>query len=121
MYLILFVLHNPDRLDEVVTAWNETGVGGITILPSTGLARFKSKGSWRDDFPLLPSLDDFHDYLERLNRTLFTIVEDEDMVDRVVQATEKVIGDLRQPNTGILSVLPISRVYGLNRFIDDTA
>jgi len=37
------------------------------------------------------------------------------MVEKVVKATESVIGDLNLPNTGILTVMPVVRAYGLNR------
>lgn len=115
MYMIIFVLHDPNNLDAVLNAWDEAGVGGITILPSTGLARFRARGAWRDDLPLIPSLEDFQEHIERFNRTLMTIVKDEETVDKVVVATEEVVGDLDLPNTGIMAVLPLSRAYGLNR------
>jgi len=115
MYMILFVLHDPECLDAVLNAWDSAGVGGITILPSTGLARFRAKGAWRDDLPLIPSLEDFHEHIENLNRTLITIVKDDEMVDKVVAATESVVGDLDLPNTGILAVMPLARTFGLNR------
>ena len=115
MYMIIFVLHDPGNMDAVLNAWDEAGVGGITILPSTGLARFRAKGAWRDDLPLIPSLEDFHEHTEKLNRTLMTIVKDDEMVDKVVAATERVIGDLDLPNTGIMAVIPLSRAFGLNR------
>lgn len=115
MYMILFVLHNPELLDQVLNAWEEAGVGGVTILPSTGLARIRAKGAWRDDLPLFPSLEDFQEHLQNLNRTLITIVENDAVVDKVVAATQQVTGDLNLPNTGILSVLPVVRSYGLNR------
>jgi len=35
-----------------------------------------------------------------------------------VAATQKVTGDLNLPNSGILSVLPVVRSYGLNRIPD---
>lgn len=115
MYMVFFVLHDPNLLSDVLEAWNETGVKGITILPSTGLKRLQSDDVLREDMPLIPSLEDIMHQEERLNRTLFTIVEDDEMVDRVVQATQSVVGDLEQPKTGILTVLPIAKVFGLNR------
>jgi hypothetical protein len=53
-----------------------------------------------------------------MNRTLFTVVQNDAMVDKVVKATEDVIGDLDLPNTGILTVLPISQAYGLMRRLE---
>ena len=38
MHMILLVLNNPGDLDDVLDAWENAGVSGITILPSTGLA-----------------------------------------------------------------------------------
>jgi len=36
----------------------------------------------------------------------------------VIKATENLVGDLNLPNTGILTVLPVSRAYGLDRIYD---
>ncbi len=115
MYMILFVLHDPYRLKEVLTAWNDAGVSGITILPSTGLKRLSATTALRDDLPLIPSLEDLVEPEESLNRTLFTIVPNDEMVDKVLNATQSLIGELDRPNTGIMVVLPLSRVYGLDR------
>ncbi len=115
MYMILFVLHDPERLHEVLSCWHETGVSGVTILPSTGFKRLTETSALRDDLPLIPSLEDLEQQEERLNRTLFTIVPNDEMVDKVLNATQSLIGDLNLPNTGILAVIPVARVYGLER------
>jgi nitrogen regulatory protein P-II 1 len=118
--MIWFVLHDASLLADVLMAWKETGVLGITILPSTGLRRLESSDSLRDDIPLIPSIEDLVSDEETLNRTLFTIVDDDSLVDKVVVATQRVVGDLNMPNTGILSVIPLGKVYGLNRKIEDS-
>lgn len=115
MYMVMFVLHDPCFLREVLEAWDAAGVSGITIFPSTGLRRLQTLDVLREDIPLIPSLEDLIQQEERLNRTLFTIVEGDEMVDKVVEATQSVIGDLSNPNTGILTVLPVVKTYGLNR------
>jgi len=115
MYMILFVLNDSLKSQDIMQVWEEAGVGGITILASTGLRRLKDYAALREDFPLIPSLDDLLANDEVTNRTIFTIVKDEAMVDQVIEATQKVIGDLNKPHTGILVVLPVVRAYGLNR------
>lgn len=115
MYMILFVLHDPSRLKEVLNVWHESGVSGITILPSSGLKRLQESNIYRDDIPLIPSLENLLEQKETLNRTLFTIVPSEKMVDKIIEVTQSLIGDLNLPNTGILAVIPIARVYGLDR------
>ena len=115
MFMILFVLHDPNRLNEVLTAWNEAGVSGVTILGSTGLKRLQETANLQEDIPLIPSIEDLLEQKENLNRTLFTIVQNNDMADKVLNATQSLIGDLNLPNTGILAVIPLARVYGLDR------
>jgi nitrogen regulatory protein P-II 1 len=115
MFMILFVLHDPDQITAVLSAWEECGVSGVTILPSTGLGRFRNKVALQDDFPLIPSLNDLLQHEEAMNRTLFSVVDSQAMVDRVVNATQSVTGDLDLPNTGILLVLPVVQAYGLHR------
>jgi hypothetical protein len=114
MYLILFVLDNPDKLEDLLNAWEKAGTGGATVLVSTGLNRVLN-GGIRDDIPLMPGLDDFYKRVEDYHRTLFTIVKDDEMLNKIVEATQSVVGDLNQPNTGILVVLPTAQVYGLEK------
>ncbi len=115
MHLILFVLHDPDKLMDLLDAWDNAGVSGVTVLPSTGIGRLRSSDMLREDIPLIPNLEELLQLREKTNRTLFTLVEGQDMIDRVVKVTEEIIGDLDEPNTGILTVIPVSKIYGLNR------
>jgi len=119
MYFVLLVLNNVDKLEEIMDAWDDAGVNGVTILPSTGMARYRESSALRDDLPLIPSLEDLQIHLEATNRTLFTIVVDEAMVDKVIAATESVTGDLNLPHTGILVALPVLKSKGLDRLTSE--
>jgi nitrogen regulatory protein PII len=115
MLMVMFVLHNTEKLDELIDAWEAAGVPGITILQSTGLGRARTlPGRW-DDLPLMPSLRDFYEHDEMFSRTLFTVVPDEAAVESVIQATTQVVGDLSQANTGLLVVFPLIKAYGLEK------
>jgi hypothetical protein len=113
MYLIVFVLDDPDKLEDLLNAWEEAGTGGATVLVSTGRHRLST--GYRDDVPLMPGLDDFYKRVEDYHRTLFTIVKDDVILQKIVAATKSVVGDLNEPNTGILVVLPTAQVYGLEK------
>jgi hypothetical protein len=115
MYLILFVLNDPDRLEDLLIAWEENGIGGATVLFSTGLGRIRELDAWRDDMPLIPSLRDFYELPENMNRTIFTIVDEETQVDAVIAATKKVVGELDEHETGLLLVLPVARAFGVKK------
>jgi hypothetical protein len=115
MFMVLCVIHDPNKFDQVLSGWHDTGVTGITIFTTTGLARLNQKSALRDDIPLFPGLDDLFSSDEDTNRTIFSIVRDEKMVDMLVSATQEVLGNLNNPNTGILVVLPVLRAFGLDR------
>ncbi len=118
MFLILFVLHDNSKLEEVINAWNDAGVCGITILLSTGYHRISKSNILQDDLPLIFNLEDLMQHEESTNRTLFSVVKDEATVDKVVEITESLVGNLNLPNTGILCVLPVNRGYGLERIYE---
>jgi nitrogen regulatory protein PII len=112
MKIILFVLNDPTKLLDLLNAWKEVGVNGATVLSSTGMGRIRQSISLRDDIPLMPSLSDFYVQNEELSRTIFTIIHEE-LVNRIISVTEKIVGDLQKPGNGILVVLPIDSVHGL--------
>jgi len=112
-HLVVFVLDNLDQCPDVLEAWEAAGAPGITILESTGLRRLR--GILRDDLPLMPSLRDLLVSQELHHRTLFTVVEDEATVERVIAATKQVIGDFTRHHTGLLFVVPVSQVLGLDK------
>lgn len=115
MYFVLFIMHNPDLLEELMDAWQETGVQRATVLLSTGMRRLREKQGMRDDIPLMPSLNDFYEANEAFSRTIFTTVQEESMIDKILAATERVVGDLRNHETGVFLVLPVVRAHGLEK------
>ncbi len=114
-YLVVFVLDDVNLGPDVLDAWVEAGVGGITIIESTGLARVQQIEGLRDDIPLMPSLRSLLNRREDHHRTLFSIVEGDEMVEKVIGVTERVTGELIKPNTGILFAFPLSHVVGVPR------
>jgi nitrogen regulatory protein PII len=113
-YLLMYVLDNVGQMAEVLDAWEKAGVTGITIFDTTGIGRLRQAG-FRDDLPLMPSLNDLLTQPDINHKTLMTVIEDEAVVDRVIEAIRSIVGDFSEHHTGILCVLPVLRVYGLNK------
>jgi len=111
--LVHLVLSDPSHVDDVVRGWLEAGVRGLTIVDSTGLAQHLRGEGVRDDVPLFPSLRRMLAAGERHNRMLMSVIPDDLDLDRLVAATEAVVGRLDDHNTGILFVVPVTRVVGL--------
>ena len=113
-HMVIFVMNHPDECGLLLDAWEGAGITGITILESSGLGRLRGRGS-RDDIPLMPSLHDLFKIKETRHRTLFSVVDSEEKVDAILEATKKIVGDLNCDDTGFLFVLPVSRAYGMSR------
>ena len=113
-FLVVFILNDPDRCSDILDAWEDAGVRGITILESSGLGRVRQAGM-RDDLPLIPSLSDLFKHSETRHRTLLTVVKEQNQIDAIVNATQEIIGDLEQEDTGLLFIVPVSQVYGKSK------
>ena len=117
-YLVVLVIDEVERCPELFDAWEGAGVSGITILESTGLGRMRRISGYRDDIPIMASVRSLLFSHEEYHRTVFTLVNDEASVDRLIAVTEKVLGNLDEPNKGVLFVLPVLRVVGIPPQID---
>ena len=117
MYAILFVLDDPNYLDDLLGSWEKVGIRGVTIIESTGWQRRRLKKRLlgaRFDFASLAngSRQDNH-------VTLFVVVEKRSIVDKCLTATEEIVGNLDLPNTGILTTWPLEIVKGLPVPVDN--
>ena len=109
--LVVLVLAKPEMLQDVLHAWDDAGAPGVTVLESTGLGRIDALLG-RDDLPLFASPRIFLEHREAVHNTIFSVLESDSVVDTLIAATESVVGDLSEPERGILFVVPLSRVVG---------
>jgi nitrogen regulatory protein PII len=113
-YLVVLIVNDIDDCPALMDAWEAAGVLGITILASTGLGHIRRVGL-RDDIPLMPSLQDLLESEEVHHRTLLSVVDSQELVDKMVAIAQEIIGNLEDPHTGFLFVVPVIQAYGLGR------
>jgi hypothetical protein len=112
MVQLWLVLDNPALLNDVLEAWADIGVRGITILESTGVHRVRSRAS-SQDVPFMLGFSRLLRTDQVGHNTLFAVVPTMDVVERLVTATEQIVGDLSQPHTGVLFTVPVTAAWGL--------
>lgn len=120
MLQLWLVLDDPALLNDVLEAWTDIGVRGITILESTGVHRVRSRASTQD----VPFMLGFSRLLRTDqvgHNTLFAVVPSMEMVKKIVAATETIVGDLSQPHTGVLFAVPVAAAWGLPKQPFDSA
>lgn len=111
-FLVVLIVDDPDDCSPVLESWESVGVTGVTILESTGVGRLRRAGL-RDDLPLMPSIRDLFQSKEVHHRTLLSVVDNQETVDKMVKLALDDLGDLNKPNSGFLFVVPVLQVYGL--------
>lgn len=112
--LIVLVLNEAEKVDDILNVWLAAGVSGVTLLDSAGLAHDTFRRT-REDLPFISSLESMLRQREEHSRTLFTVVPDGFDVDALITATEKITGSLDEPDTGILFTMPVTRTRGVGR------
>ncbi len=122
MFQLWLVLDNPGLLNDVLEAWTDIGVRGITILESTGVHRVRTRAS-AQDVPFMLGFSRLLRTDQVGHNTLFAVVPSMEIVQQLVVATEKIVGDLSQPNTGVLFAVPVAAAWGLPKqpFNSETA
>jgi hypothetical protein len=110
--LIVLVVDQLEVFPAVLEAWQQAGLKGVTILESTGAGR---ELGLRDDLPLMPSLRNLLESREENHRTMLAVAPDNFDTDRLFDMTEAITGPLDTPNTGIMFVVPVTKVRGLGR------
>ncbi len=117
-YLVILVVDNPENVPAILDSWEQAGVPGVTILNSSGLGRLR-RHALREDISIMPSLEDLLARDEVRHRTLLSAVDDRQLVDRMIAAAQEVIGNLEDPHTGVLFVVPVLEIHGLGKHRGD--
>jgi len=107
MHLLVAVVNQPEKLDEILSGFVEFGVRGATVINSEGMGRVLSH-----DIPIFAGLQTLLDRSRPQNRTIFTVLDD-DLVEPVIALFQDICGNLEDPATGILFTLRLDRVVGL--------
>ena len=110
MYMLIMVLDDTSHLNQVLQAWRDAGVRGVTIIESTGINRVLPREAPNPGFmgfsQLLGSGRVGH-------QTLFAVIESMELAETAVSATEVVLGNLNEPHTGIIFAVPVAKTWGI--------
>ena len=112
MFMIMFVIDDPSKLDALLDAWQKVGVDGATIVESSGLHRRRATtvgARYSFGFPRV---------VERVKAGHFTLlvaVQDETMVQACLDAAETITGNLHDPQTGFFAAWPLYTAKGMER------
>jgi hypothetical protein len=112
--LVILITAQIEKGVEVAEAWEKVGASGVTMLDSYGLYHLRER-SKAVELPLFVSMASVMRQIEQTNLTMFSVVEP-DLVDRLLQAASRVLGELQKPHTAVAFVLDVERIVGIPNF-----
>lgn len=108
MHLLVAVINQEEKLDEILSGFLELGITGATIIGSEGMGRVLSH-----DIPIFAGLQTLIARSRPQNQTIFSVIKDEEKAEGAIALLQEICGDLDDPATGIVFTIPVDRVIGL--------
>lgn len=112
MNVLFIVLNETDYLDDILDAFVEIGVKGATILDSQGMGSAISN-SGRGKEPFFGNIRNLLDNARPYNKTIFTVIEGEYLLQQAVKTVKDIIGDMSKPGIGLMFTMPVGHIYGM--------
>jgi nitrogen regulatory protein P-II 1 len=106
--LFVYILNQPEKLEEIMSGFVEIGITGATIVDSVGMGRILSR-----DVPIFAGFQSLLSGSRPYNKTIISVVDDDEKVERALRLIEELCGSFEDAGAGIAFTLPLDRVHGL--------
>lgn len=106
--LLVAVINESEKLDDILSGFLEIGVTGATIIDSEGMARVLTH-----DIPIFAGIQTLISRSRPQNNTIFSVIDDEAKVEAAIAVIQDICGDLSGAGTGIVFTVPVSRAVGV--------
>lgn len=110
--MLVLILEKIQYLDKLLLELSDEGINSATVLNSTGMMQQLSQ---MEEEKIISTLRPLFTPAHSENKTIFMILTEEE-VKIAREVIKKVIGDLNQPETGILFALPILFTDGIRDY-----
>lgn len=111
MNVLVIVLNKVNYLDDILEEFIEIGIKGATILDSQGMgAAITSAGRGKDFF--LGGIRSLLENARPYNKTIFAVIEGEDLLEKAVGTVKNILGDMSKPGIGFMFTVPAGQIYG---------
>jgi CBS domain-containing protein len=113
--MLIVILHDLSCFPELLDSWSSVGVPGVTILQSVGgfqAENMVNRGG-------LGGLLGIFDQGKAQQRTLFSLIDDPELLERAVSEADRVVKGFDRPQSGILFTLPVGQILGLQKWAQD--
>jgi len=110
---VILITARGEEGHNIGEAWQKAGAPGVTLIDCYGIGRLQEASK---SFEILSGTVSMLQLLREREETslmVLSAVEDEKVVDRLIDATQAILGDLREPNNGLVFVIDVERAIGI--------
>lgn len=111
MKLLIFILNKTEKLDRLLKELANAHLTGATVFNSSGMASQLSKTNDETLSTIFGSLRHLLKDNQKENKTIMMVVK-EDRIADIERIINEVVGNITEPNTGILFTVPIDFIRG---------
>ncbi len=109
MKLLVLILNDESKVDEVLLLFSELGVKGATVMDSVGMGSILGI-----KIPFFGKNNDLVQIDKPDNKTIFSVIDNETLLNKVINSVKNKIA-LDKPGTGFMFVIPVLEVYGTTK------
>lgn len=113
MKLLVLVLNDEEKVDEVLLNLTKAGVRGATVIDSVGMG-----GILGVKIPFFPKIKNVVQINKPDNKTIFTVINSDEVLRTAIDLLKRTL-QLDKPGTGFMFVVPVSEVYGTSEFMNN--
>lgn len=114
MKALVIILNKKEYLEDILSIFVSHNVKGATILESQGMASAIVKNEI-SSIPIFGSLktllQDSHPY----NKTIFTVIKDEVVLQEVVAHIQALFEQEKRPGLGFMFTVPVGEMFRLDQ------
>jgi nitrogen regulatory protein PII len=111
--MVLLITPRVELVHDLGDAWEKAGAPGITFIEGYGLLRLKEATQASGVLPGMMSMFEILRSREQSNMTMFSVVEDESVVDRLIKVSHQILDNLERPNNGVIFVINVEQTVGV--------
>ncbi len=107
MKLLVVIVNEKEKLEELLEGFVEIGIPGATILDSIGMGQYL-----KEEVPVFAGFRYLFEESRPFNKTVLSVIPDE-LEEEAFRLIDKVLGGLSKPGAGIAFTLDVNRVEGI--------
>ncbi len=116
MHLLICVVNDTASVNKIVAGFVRIGVTGATVIDTHGTVEIAAA-----QVPIFAGFRHLVQSTRQPNRTVFSVIRDEETLERAMAVVEDAVGSLENRATGIMFAVPVTHVRGLATVVERTS